>query len=170
MAASPLGPSRKGSPCLNNIQPGQEEFLADIEGPGVIQHIWITVDSKTSEGDCFVLRDLIMRMYWDGEENPSVEVPLGDFFCCGFGQECIVNSAIITVVPSRGLNSYFAMPFHKHARITIENQHKNPIPAFFIRLITACMIRFQKTLLIFMLSGEGRQSLKLEKIMLFLIM
>ena len=85
MAASPLGPSRKGSPCLNNIQPGQEEILADIEGPGVIQHIWITVDSKTSEGDCFVLRDLIMRMYWDGEENPSVEVPLGDFFCCGFG-------------------------------------------------------------------------------------
>lgn len=56
MAASPLGPSRKGSPCLNNIQPGQEEILADIEGPGVIQHIWITVDSKTSEGDCFVLR------------------------------------------------------------------------------------------------------------------
>lgn len=134
MAASPLGPSRKGSPCLNNIQPGQEEFLADIEGPGVIQHIWITVDSKTSEGDCFVLRDLIMRMYWDGEENPSVEVPLGDFFCCGFGQECIVNSAIITVVPSRGLNSYFAMPFHKHARITIENQHKNPIPAFFYQI------------------------------------
>ena len=62
------------------------------------------------------------------------------------------------------------MSFHKHARITIENQHKNPIPAFFIRLITACMIRFQKALLIFMLSGEGRQSLKLEKIMLFLIM
>lgn len=122
------------APCLNNIQPGQEEFLADIEGPGVIQHIWITVDSKTSEGDCFVLRDLIMRMYWDGEENPSVEVPLGDFFCCGFGQECIVNSAIITVVPSRGLNSYFAMPFHKHARITIENQHKNPIPAFFYQI------------------------------------
>ncbi len=74
--ARPLGPSRKGSPCLKNIQPGQEEILADIEGSGVIQHIWITVDSKTSEGDCFVLRDLIMRMYWDGEENPSVEVPL----------------------------------------------------------------------------------------------
>ena len=119
---------------MNNIQPGQEEFLADIEGPGVIQHIWITVDSKTSEGDCFVLRDLIMRMYWDGEENPSVEVPLGDFFCCGFGQECIVNSAIITVVPSRGLNSYFAMPFHKHARITIENQHKKSNTGFFYQI------------------------------------
>lgn len=134
MAASPLGPSRKGSPCLKDIQPGQEEILADIEGTGVIQHIWITVDNKTSEGDCFVLRDVIMRMYWDGEENPSVEVPLGDFFCCGFGQECIVNSAVITVVPSRGLNSYFAMPFHKHARITIENQHKNSIPAFFYQI------------------------------------
>lgn len=75
-----------------------------------------------------------MRMYWDGEENPLVEVPLGDFFCCGFGQECIVNSAIITVVPSRGLNSYFAMPFHKHARITIENQHKIQYRLFFYQI------------------------------------
>lgn len=80
MAASPLGPSRKGKPCLTNIQPGQEEILADIEGPGVIQHIWITVDKKTSDGDCFVLRDLVLRIYWDDEENPSVETPLGDFF------------------------------------------------------------------------------------------
>ena len=169
MAASPLGPSRKGSPCLNNIQPGQEEFLADIEGPGVIQHIWITVDSKTSEGDCFVLRDLIMRMYWDGEENPSVEVPLGDFFCCGFGQECIVNSAIITVVHREDLililQCHFINMLALLLRISIKIQYR-----LFIRLITACMIRFQKTLLIFMLSGEGRQSLKLEKIMLFLIM
>ena len=134
MAASPLGPSRKGSPCLNNIQPGQEECLADIEGPGVIQHIWITVDSKTSEGDCFVLRDLIMRMYWDGEENPSVEVPLGDFFCCGFGKECIINSDLVTVVPSRGMNSYIQMPFRKKALITLENQHVNAIPAFFYQI------------------------------------
>ena len=134
MAASPLGPSRKGKPCLTNIQPGQEEILADIEGPGVIQHIWITVDKKTSDGDCFVLRDLVLRIYWDDEENPSVETPLGDFFCCGFGQECIINSAVITVVPSRGLNSYFSMPFHKHARIVLENQHKNVIPAFFYQI------------------------------------
>ena len=68
----------------NSMSKEDLENSADIEGPGVIQHIWITVDSKTSEGDCFVLRDLIMRMYWDGEENPSVEVPLGDFFCCGY--------------------------------------------------------------------------------------
>ena len=56
-----------------------------MEGPGEINHIWITVDNKTTDADCFVLRDLVIRMYWDDEETPSVESPLGDFFCCGFG-------------------------------------------------------------------------------------
>ena len=91
-AVSPLGPSRKGSPCLKDIPSGETVTLAEIDGPGIIQHIWITVDNKTSDADCFVLRDLVLRMYWDGEETPSVESPLGDFFCCGFGRECIVNS------------------------------------------------------------------------------
>ena len=134
MAASPLGPSRKGSPCLKDIRPGETALLGEMEGPGIITHIWITVDNQTSEGDCFVLRDLVLRMYWDEEENPSVEVPLGDFFCCGFGKECLVNSSAVTVVPSRGLNTYFQMPFRKKARITLENQHANPIPAFFYQI------------------------------------
>ena len=120
MAASPLGPSRKGSPCLKDIRPGETALLGEMEGPGIITHIWITVDNQTSEGDCFVLRDLVLRMYWDEEENPSVEVPLGDFFCCGFGKECLVNSCAVTVVPSRGLNTYFQMPFRKKAKITLE--------------------------------------------------
>ena len=98
MAASGLGKSRKGSPCLNDIQPGETVVLGEIDGPGIIHHIWITTDNKTSEGDCFVLRDLVLRMYWDGEENPSVEAPLGDFFCCGFGKECYINSSLITVL------------------------------------------------------------------------
>ena len=134
MAASELGPSRKGSPCLRDIAPGATVTLAEIEGPGVINHIWITVTNKTTEADCFVLRDLVLRMYWDDEETPSVESPLGDFFCCGFGRECIVNSMPIVVVPSRGMNSYFPMPFRKKARITLENQHANPIPAFFYQV------------------------------------
>ena len=91
MAASDLGPSRKGSPCLRDIASGQTVTLAEIEGPGAINHIWITVDAKTTDADCFVLRDLVLRMYWDDEEEPSVESPLGDFFCCGFGRECNVN-------------------------------------------------------------------------------
>ena len=134
MAASDLGPSRKGSPCLRDIASGQTVTLAEIDGPGAINHIWITVDAKTTDADCFVLRDLVLRMYWDDEEEPSVESPLGDFFCCGFGRECNVNSMPIAVVPSRGLNCYFQMPFRKKARITLENQHVNPIPAFFYQV------------------------------------
>ena len=134
MTASELGPSRKGSPCLRDIPSGETVTLAEIEGSGVINHIWITVTDKTTEADCFVLRDLVLRMYWDDEEEPSVESPLGDFFCCGFGRECVVNSLPVVVVPSRGLNSYFQMPFRKKAKITLENQHKNPIPAFFYQV------------------------------------
>lgn len=134
MAASDLGPSRKGSPCLRGIQPGDTVVLADIKGSGVIQHIWVTVKDKTSDADCFVLRDLVLRMYWDGERRPSVEVSLGDFFCCGFGQACVVNSLPIVVVPDRGLNCYFPMPFKHSARITLENQHKNPISSFFYQI------------------------------------
>ena len=125
MAASHLGPSRKGSPCLKDIEPGAVVTLAEMEGPGQINHIWITVDNKTTEADCFVLRDLVIRMYWDDEETPSVESPLGDFFCCGFGRECFVNSVPVAVVPNRGFNCYFPMPFKKKAKITLENQHAN---------------------------------------------
>ena len=134
MAASELGPSRKGHPCWNGLQPGETAVLAEIEGPGVIQHMWFTVTDKTSDADCFVLRDLVLRIYWDGERKPSVEVPFGDFFCCGFGQACQVNSLPIAVNPTRGFNCYFPMPFRKGAKITVENQHKNPIPALFYQI------------------------------------
>ena len=134
MAASNLGPSRKGSPCLKDIPSGATVTLADIEGPGIINHIWITVTNKTTEADCFVLSDLVIRIYWDYEVVPSVESPLGDLFCCGFARECTVNSIPIAVIPNRGMNSYFQMPFRKRARITLENQHANPIPAFFYQI------------------------------------
>ncbi len=134
MASSHLGVGRKGSPCLKDVQPGTTTTLADISGCGVINHIWITVDNKTSEEDCFVLRDLVLRMTWDDQRTPAVEVPLGDFFCCGFAKECEIHSLPVVVVPSRGLNSYFSMPFRKHARIELINQHKNPIPAFFYQI------------------------------------
>ena len=82
MAASDLGPSRKGSPCIPCLEPGETVTLAEMDGPGVIQHIWITVTDRTSDRNRYILRDLVLRMYWDGEETPSVESPLGDFFCC----------------------------------------------------------------------------------------
>jgi len=89
--------------------------LADITGPGIIQHIWITV-AETAYRDC------ILRFFWDGEETPSVEVPLGDFFANGHGLRYDMNSMMICVNPSGGFNSYWPMPFRKSARITIENQ------------------------------------------------
>ena len=134
MASGPLGPSRKGSPCLKDIKSGETVTLGQIKGPGIIQHIWITVTDKTTEADCFVLRDLVLRMYWDESEEPAVEVPLGDFFCCGFAHSCQIQSLPIVVVPDKGFNCYFSMPFQKGARITLENQHANPIPAFFYQI------------------------------------
>ena len=134
MASSDLGPSRKGSPCIPKIEAGETVTLGEIQGEGIIQHIWITVTDRTSERNRYVLRDLVLRMYWDDEEFPSVECPLGDFFCCGFGVSYQVNSVPIAVNPTRGFNSYFPMPFRKNARITIENQCDEPIPAFFYQI------------------------------------
>lgn len=131
--ASGLGVGRKGTPCIT-LKAGETAEIADIEGCGVINHIWITVTDKTSEADRFVLRDLVLRMYWDGEENPSVESPLGDFFCLGFGESYTVNSALINVNPLRGMNCYIPMPFSGRARITVENQHPRDIGGFFYQI------------------------------------
>jgi len=130
---SHLGPSRKGAPCIKGLAPGSSITLAEIDGTGVIQHIWVTVTDRT-EKDYYVLRDLVIRIYWDGEEEPSVESPLGDFFCCGFGRGCDINSLPIVVNPKRGFNCYFPMPFAKNARIIIENQHETEVPAFFYQI------------------------------------
>ena len=134
MASSDLGPGRKGSPCIRKVEPGSTITLGEIQGPGVIQHIWITVTDRTSERNRYVTRDLVLRMYWDGEETPSVESPLGDFFCCGFGESYLVNSLPIAVNPQRGFNCYFPMPFRKSAKITIENQNDEIVPGFFYQI------------------------------------
>jgi len=134
MEAGDLGPSRKGSPCIPKIAAGETVTLADIDGTGVISHIWITVTDRTSDANCYVLRDLVIRMYWEDEDSPSVESPLGDFFCCGFGISYQVNSLPIAVNPTRGFNSYFPMPFRKKAKITVENQGNEDIHAFFYQI------------------------------------
>lgn len=128
-----LGPSRKGAPAIRGVKSGETRVLADIDGPGVINHIWITITNQ-SDTDFFVLCDVVLRIYWDEEEAPSVECPLGDFFCNGFGTDCIINSLPIVVNPIRGFNSYFQMPFHKHAKVTVESQHASDIRSFFFQI------------------------------------
>jgi hypothetical protein len=87
--------------------------LADITGPGIIRHIWLTT---TAHG-----REAVVRMYWDGTDVPAVEVPLGDFFCNGWTSFSPVASLPIVVAPHRGMNSYWQMPFKTKARLTLEN-------------------------------------------------
>jgi hypothetical protein len=131
-AASPLGPGRKGSAFLP-LAAGETLTLAEIDGPGVIRHIWITVPDRSDEGP-FVLRDLVLRAYWDGVATPSVEVPLGDFFCNGFATRALVTSIPIVVAPTGGMNSYLPMPFRTGARITLESQHAGHLPHVFFQI------------------------------------
>ena len=132
-AASKLGPSRKGSPCIQTVRAGDAVTLMDVDGPGVIRHIWMTVTDRTSPTGPNVLRNLILECYWDGEESPSVQCPIGDFFCCGHAQACRINSIPVMVVPNRGFNCYFTMPF-EHARIVLRNDHNEDVPAFFYQI------------------------------------
>ncbi|SNZ17080.1 Protein of unknown function [Natronoarchaeum philippinense] len=132
-AASDLGPGRKGRPCLSDVPSGATETLAEIDGPGSIDHIWFTLPDRTDAGE-HVLRDVVVRMYWDGEDDPSVEVPIGDFFCNGHARRTTVNSMPVVAAPHGGLNCYWPMPFRESARITIENQHPGPLPALFYQI------------------------------------
>jgi len=128
-AASMLGSGWKVRPCIT-LEPGTTTTLVDVEGPGIIQHIWITVKPEA-------YRDTVLRFYWDAEEMPSVEVPLGDFFCNGHGLRCSVNSLPVVVNPSGGFNCYWPMPFRRRARVTIESQHEKPIDGFFYQITYA---------------------------------
>jgi hypothetical protein len=131
-SSSPLGQGRKGTAFLP-LPAGETLTLAQIDGPGVIRHIWITVADST-EGGPFVLRDLVLRAYWDDSPHPSIEVPLGDFFCNGFGERALVTSQPIVVAPTGGMNSYFPMPFRKSARLTLESEHSADLPHVFFQI------------------------------------
>ena len=131
-ASSHLGPGRKGS-AYAALPAGGSLTLADIEGPGVIRHIWITVPDRT-EGGPFVLRDLVLRMYWDDEEQPAVEAPLGDFFCNGFAARALVTSEPIVVAPTGGMNSYIPMPFRRRARIVLDSDHAASVDHVFFQV------------------------------------
>lgn len=113
-AARDLGQGWKVNPYIH-IEPGTTFELGKIDGSGVINHIWMT-----PVGD---YRLLLFRFYWDGEETPSVEVPVGDFFASGWGMghEPRITSQAICVNPRSGLNCYWQMPFRKGCRVTMEN-------------------------------------------------
>jgi len=121
--ARDLGRTWKVRPCIT-LPTAKTTTLMDIKGPGCIQHIWITIDWKK----CW---NLILRFYWDNETKPSAEVPVNYFFCNAFAPAAEILALPINVNPSNGCNSFFPMPFRKHAKITVENRSPEDIGGFF---------------------------------------
>jgi hypothetical protein len=121
-AARELGKGWKVSPSVR-IQKGTVFTMAEIDGPGAIQHIWMTPTGKW--------RSLIFRIYWDGEDQPSVEVPVGDFFGNGWGTFAPISSLPVAVNPGSAFNSYWEMPFRKTCRMTMENIGEKDITLYY---------------------------------------
>src|ERR1051326_2662717 len=129
MRASSSDPNWKnGNGDARPIPPGGTLTLAELEGPGAIAHIWFTIAHSAP----FYSRLLTLRMYWDGEEHPSVECPIGDFFGIGHGVDKPFTSLPIRVTSDgRGRNCYWPMPFRKSARITVTNESDQRCHAFY---------------------------------------
>lgn len=118
--ASELGLGWKVNPFIV-IPAGGRAVLGEAAGPGVINHIWLTIGGKGA------YRSMILRIYWDDEATPSVEAPVGDFFAAAFGKEstALIDSAVVAVNPESGLNSYWQMPFRRKFRIELENRSQH---------------------------------------------
>lgn len=126
-AASALGRGWKVRPCLRHLEPGQAVVLADIEGPGVVQHIWCTVLAD-------VHRFISWEVQYDDAPEPSIRTPLGDFFANGIDGRALIASQPIAVNPKGGMNCYWPMPFRKRFRLTIRNDGPKTIPEFFYQV------------------------------------
>lgn len=122
-SADPTG----GNHDFRSVAPGQTMTVLDTDGPGVVSHIWFTIADR----EPYFLKRIVLRMYWDGEKDPSVEAPIGDFFGLGLGYAHPWHSAVLSVGNNDALNCFFPMPFAKHARITVTNEGKDPIEALY---------------------------------------
>ena len=115
---------------FRQIEPGATLTLMDANGPGMLTHIWFTVASP----EAYHLKTLALRIYWDHEAAPSVEAPLGDFFGLGLGEYHRWESEPLSVGSDKALNSFFPMPFQKHARITVSNEGQRKVDSFYFNL------------------------------------
>jgi len=119
-----------GNDDFRAVAPGESFTVLDEPGPGVITHIWFTFSSD----ETYHLKKLVFRIYWDGEPTPSVEAPIGDFFGMGLGDYFTFEALPLSAAPNHAVNSFFPMPFQKHARITIENQGKLKLDALYYNI------------------------------------
>ena len=121
-AARELGLGWKVNPYII-IEPGKTFTIAEIEGPGCIQHIWLTPTGKW--------RNTILRIYWDGQEIPSVECPIGDFFASSWERYAALSSLAVCVNPGSAFNCYWQMPFSKQCRMTLENRSEASVTMYY---------------------------------------
>jgi hypothetical protein len=112
------------------VDPGAMITVLDADGPGVISHIWFTIDDR----EPYSLKRIVLRIYWDGEATPSVETPIGDFFGLGLGTYHNWQSEMLSVGSVRALNSFFPMPYRHHARITVTNEGKQSIDSLYYNI------------------------------------
>ncbi|HEY3265571.1 MAG TPA: DUF2961 domain-containing protein [Armatimonadota bacterium] len=131
-----------GNGDLRPVDPGQTITLFDHNGAGIVRRFWVTIAPRATEE---IHSQAILRMYWDGEESPSVEAPIGAFFGVGFGQQVDYQSMPLNET-SGGYNCYWPMPFHKSARWTITNLSKRRIDAFYYNIDYTAMDSLPKDL------------------------
>ena len=112
------------------IRPGETRTLGNVQGPGIITHMWFTIDSPEN----YHLKKIVLRIYWDDDPAPAVEAPIGDFFGLGLGEYFLYESGPVSVGSQKALNAYFPMPFRKSARITITNEGTLPTSAFYYNI------------------------------------
>jgi hypothetical protein len=119
-----------GNADNRKVAPGETLTVLDAAGPGTVSHLWFTIASS----ERYHLKKIVIRMYWDNEETPSVEAPIGDFFGLGLGYYYPWQSEMLSVGSVKDLNCYFPMPFQRHARITITNEGSQPIKALYYNI------------------------------------
>lgn len=112
------------------IKPGETRVIGNVSGPGIIKHIWFTIASS----EHYHLKKIVFRIYWDGEDEPSVESPIGDFFGLGLSQYFIYESRFLSIGSQKALNASFPMPFKQSAKITITNEGTRVIDAFYYNI------------------------------------
>jgi hypothetical protein len=113
----------------NPIKAGETRTLGELQGPGIITHIWFTIATS----DRYHLKSLVLRMYWEGDTLPAVESPIGDFFGLGLGEYFTYESGPLSVGSQKSLNCFFPMPFRRLAKITITND-TIPVGSFYFNI------------------------------------
>jgi hypothetical protein len=129
---------RSNADRIKYVVPGETKVLADIKGPAVIRHIWLTFNEARPNwleaGGSAAPNEIVLRMYWDGAKEPAVEAPIGDFFGAGFGRRLELRSVPVQVEGGDAYNCYWPMPFFKRAVVTITNESAKNVRSFYYHI------------------------------------